>query len=82
MRQPDLVLKMHCDDGECTVKVGLGSLTHTEMAWLFSILEKTERGGSVGFSVETDDHGNQVIKFILDWHGTSYDSKEAAHRTN
>ncbi len=62
--KPTLMLNLHCSEGRAMVQVGLDSLTEPELAWLFELLKKSEKGRSVEFGVDSDG-SVQTIKFKL-----------------
>ena len=63
--KPTFMLSMHCPEGRAMVQVELDDLTEPERAWLFKQLKQCEKGRSVGFGVDTEEDGAQIIKFTL-----------------
>lgn len=53
------------DEGRCLVQVGLDGFTPAERSWLFRLFESVKEGREVGFAVDSNEKGEQVLKFVL-----------------
>lgn len=60
-----LSLDMRCEEGRCLVQVDIDFLNAGERQFLFRLLEEAKEGRQVGFSVDSHENGEHIVKFTL-----------------
>lgn len=63
----ELSVWVRTEQGRAQIDVGLDGLLPEERAFLFDVINRTQRGGDVGFSLEPDGEGGMVLKLQLNF---------------
>lgn len=72
-RQNKLTLQVRTERGVASVDIGIEWLSRQERNYLFTLIKKTEEGGTVGFGVEPGSLGQSILKITL---GQAIDSAD------
>lgn len=60
-----LSVQVRTERGTACIDIGLQWLTRQERNYLFTLIKKTEEGGTVGFGVEPGEPGQSMLKITL-----------------
>lgn len=66
-RVNELSVWVRSEQGRAQIDVGLDALLPEERAFLFDVIQRTQRGGDVGFSLEPDGEGGMLLKLQLNF---------------
>ena len=61
----EMTLTVRSESGRCAVSIGLDDLTAPERKFLFDVVSRTNKGGSVGFGMEQNKPGEMALTLLL-----------------